>query len=120
MRVYLDDERSAPIGWHLVTSADACIELLKTGKVEGLSLDHDLAPEHYASSGYTGPSHEPTGHAVVLWMAENSVWPGHVILHTMNPVGRQNMLATIRRHAPVSTKVEVRIGWCRKTGETWP
>ncbi len=117
MRVYLDDERKAPVGWLLVKNAEGCIDLLKAGNVEALSLDHDLAPEHYASSGYMGPSHEPTGHSVVLWMAEHDVWPAHVIVHTMNPVGRDNMLATIRRHAPADTKVEVKIGWCRRVAE---
>lgn len=120
MKVYLDDERPAPVGWHLVTTADACIELLKSGKVTSLSLDHDLAPEHYASSGYTGPSSEPTGLAVVDWMAEHGVWPEHIIVHTMNPAGRENMLRTIRRHAPETTRHEVRVGWCRKTDEGYP
>lgn len=114
MRVYLDDIRRAPVGWTRVKTAAQCIERLRSGKVEELSLDHDLAPEHYeAMTGYVpaGPSEVPTGLAVVDWMVEHKVWPSVIILHTMNPAGRANMQRTIERHAPEHVRVEVRIGW---------
>ncbi|WP_404305676.1 cyclic-phosphate processing receiver domain-containing protein [Neorhodopirellula lusitana] len=41
MKVYLDDERTTPEGWHRIYWPDEAIELLKTGKVTDISLDHD-------------------------------------------------------------------------------
>lgn len=109
MKLFLDDMRKAPFGWELVKTADACITVLRTRKVDELSLDHDLAEEHYApSTGYSEPPkqyREKTGYDVVKWMVEQAAagaftWPPVVILHTLNPVGRENMRATIARHAP--------------------
>src|SRR5512132_2943655 len=42
MKVWLDDERSAPAGWVRVRTPEETIELLRSGAVEELSLDHDL------------------------------------------------------------------------------
>lgn len=114
MRVYLDDLRREPVGWTRVKTADACIERLKSGKVVELSLDHDLAEEHYeAVSGYMPPSEykEKTGMAVVDWMVENNVWPQLIILHSMNPAGRANMRRTIKHHAPPHVVCVERVGW---------
>ena len=61
MKVYLDDVRQAPEGWVRTYTVAETIELLKTGEVVELSLDHDLAPEHYA-----GQLDSRTGYAVEL------------------------------------------------------
>jgi hypothetical protein len=121
VRIYLDDVRKAPDGWQRVKTADACIAALKCGGVDELSLDHDLADEHYpeASAGMYGGNGAPqydsyrekTGFAVVEWMIENDVWPSLIILHTMNPVGRDNMRRAIERHAPKGVTCEVRVGF---------
>ena len=120
MRVYLDDLRRPPVGWHLVKTADECGDALVRGRVDELSLDHDLAEEHYpgarAADGTSNVEpryREKTGLAVVEWMVAQGPgfsWPKLVIVHTMNPVGRANMLALLRR-APPEVRVEVRIGF---------
>src|SRR5947209_4916005 len=54
LRVWLDDlldERAAPPGWIHVTTASAAIELLDTGRVIELSLDHDLGDHESAGKG---------------------------------------------------------------------
>jgi len=55
MKVYLDDIRPCPEGWVLARSYEEAVELLKTGLVTEISLDHDLG-EYYpgvvARSGY--------------------------------------------------------------------
>lgn len=118
MKVYLDDIREAPFGWDRVKTADECISRLETGKVVELSLDHDLAEEHYLEHfGYSSPPveyREKTGQAVVDWMAENNVWPEVIILHTMNSAGRANMKRTIERYAPDDLQLEIRVGWKRE------
>jgi hypothetical protein len=124
MRIYLDDQRRAPFGWDLVKTADDCIARLSTGKVVELSLDHDLAEEHYERvvletvdanpDGYQEfreAFREKTGYSVVQWMIEHGVWPELIILHTMNPVGRADMRRAIERYAPEHVKLEVRVGW---------
>ncbi len=105
--LFLDDLRG-PWGpeWHLVKTHDECIEALKEGGVEHLSLDHDLAELHYG--GELG--NERTGYHVVLWMAEFNVWPTKsLIIHTMNPAGRERMLKTAQRYAPETLEISVQM-----------
>lgn len=59
MKVYLDDERETPEGWVRVYWPEEAIELLKSGKVNELSLDHDLGDDEHG-----------TGYDVVLWIEE--------------------------------------------------
>src|SRR5271154_4199089 len=42
MKIYLDDERATPEGWHRTTTVDETLELLKTKTITELSLDNDL------------------------------------------------------------------------------
>lgn len=42
MKIFLDDIRKPPNGWIQVYWPDEMINLLKTGFVEEISLDHDL------------------------------------------------------------------------------
>lgn len=67
MKVYLDDERSTPDGWTRVYWPDQAIELLKTGQVVEISLDHDL-----------GDDSRGTGYEVVLWIEEQVAVHGFV------------------------------------------
>ena len=60
IKVYLDDERSAPDGWVHVKTPAQTIALLETGEVSHLSLDHDLGDDENIGTGYD----------VVLWMEE--------------------------------------------------
>jgi hypothetical protein len=45
MKVFLDDGRPTPAGWMRAYWPDEVIALLKTGRVEELSLDHDLGDD---------------------------------------------------------------------------
>lgn len=92
LRVWLDDVRPAPAGWHRVHSVNDAIRLLQTGAaVSEMSLDHDLGD--YSGDGGDGVK-------LVLWMAEHECWPDRVRVHSMNPVGRANMEALIARYGP--------------------
>jgi hypothetical protein len=59
IKVYLDDERIAPEGWHQVYWPDEAIELLRLNSVSEISLDHDL-----------GDNFRGTGYEVILWVGE--------------------------------------------------
>ena len=95
MLVFLDDERTPPEGWTLVRWPDEAIELLKTGQVEEISLDHDL-----------GDDERGTGYDVVLWIEravfERGFVPPVMHVHSANSAARQRMLAgieAIQRHS---------------------
>lgn len=90
MKVYLDDERATPEGWVRVYWPDEAIELLKTGTVEEISLDHDL-----------GDDERGTGYDVVLWIEEAVVCrgfvpPARISVHSANSSAREKMLAGIK------------------------
>jgi hypothetical protein len=105
MFLWLDDVREpwkhGHIGAVWVKTADEAIEILKTGKVDAASLDHDLAEEHYPwnCAELPGPG-EKTGYDVVLWLEQNpEFWPQRgVSVHSMNPAGGPRMRQVIDAH----------------------
>ncbi|MES3025949.1 MAG: cyclic-phosphate processing receiver domain-containing protein [Pseudomonadota bacterium] len=95
MKVFLDDERATPEGWHRVYWPDEAIALLETGEVTEISLDHDL-----------GDDERGTGYDVVLWIEEAVITRGFVppkaSVHSANSSARLKMemgIQTINRHA---------------------
>lgn len=89
MKVYLDDERPTPDGWHRVYTANEAIDLLKTGGVTEISLDHDLGDDQKFGTGYD----------VAAFIEEGAFFgtmqPVRWTIHSANPVGRQNMQAAL-------------------------
>jgi len=95
MRVYLDDERKTPQGWVRVYWPEEAIELLQTGEVIEISLDHDL-----------GDDERGTGYDVVLWIEEaviiNGFMPPKIYVHSANSSAREKMelgIESIRKKA---------------------
>ena len=89
MKVFLDDERQTPEGWVRVMWPAEAIELLKTGKVVEISLDHDLGDDEVG-----------TGYDVILWM-EEAVATGDftaplIRVHSANSSARIKMEAGIQ------------------------
>ncbi len=84
MKVYLDDERTTPDGWERVYWPEEAIELLKSGNVTDISLDHDLGDDEHG-----------TGYDVVLWIEEavitNNFTPPNISVHSANSSARQKM-----------------------------
>ena len=84
MKVYLDDEREAPTGWRRVYWPDEAIDLLKTGKLTEISLDHDLGDDEHG-----------TGYDVILWIKEAVVTQGlrppKIKVHSSNLSARIKM-----------------------------
>jgi hypothetical protein len=68
VRVWLDDVREAPEGWVHVRTPEEAINLVRTGEVEEISLDHDLGLVDQNSK-------EVTGYDVLTWI-ENEVGSG--------------------------------------------
>ncbi|WP_112477836.1 cyclic-phosphate processing receiver domain-containing protein [Vibrio variabilis] len=84
MKVYLDDERTAPEGWKRVYWPEEAIELLQSGEVEEISLDHDLGDDTLG-----------TGYDVVVWIEEqvivNRFKPPKILVHSANSSARIKM-----------------------------
>lgn len=100
MKIWLDDARQPPDqSWYWVRSVWGAVGVIKAAlqagrTIELMSLDHDLG--EYAQQGGDGIQ-------LLVWMAEHEVFcPVH--LHTMNPVGRENMARLIRRYWPVGCR----------------
>ena len=89
MKVFLDDERKPPKGWKLVRWPEEAIELLKTGEVTEISLDHDLGDDDHG-----------TGNDVILWIEEQVVIKGFeppiISVHSANASARQKMESGIK------------------------
>ncbi len=90
MKLYLDDEREAPPGWHLVKTSDEAIEFLKGGSVTEISLDHDL-----------GDDESGTGYDVILWIektvVEEGFIPQKIHIHTANSSARVKMELGVKK-----------------------
>lgn len=90
INLYLDDLRDPPERWRISRSAFDAMICLMSGKVDILSLDHDLG------------ENKPTGYDLLQRMVEKNIWPNEgFVLHTANPVGRENMKQLIERYSPV-------------------
>jgi hypothetical protein len=88
IRVFLDDERATPEGWFRVYWPNEAIDLLDTGCVLEISLDHDL-----------GNDERGTGNDVLLWIEEavatRSFVPPTISVHSANSSARIKMEAGI-------------------------
>jgi len=84
MKVYLDDERDTPEGWVRAYWPDEVIELLQSGEVTEISLDHDL-----------GDDERGTGYDVILWVEEavvtRSFKAPQITVHSANSSARNKM-----------------------------
>jgi hypothetical protein len=101
MKIYLDDIRNPPASlpgrWTVVRRVWIMKLILWLSSrtfsfVTHVSLDHDLGEQ-------------PTGYDLCKWMAAHKAWPSkNVYVHSMNPVGANNMASVINRYF-ISNKV---------------
>lgn len=86
MKVFVDDFRPTPDGWVRVYTYEGAIEILKTGKVEQISLDNDLGTKK-------------EGYDVAKWIErqvfETTFRPPKIWVHSSNPVAAQNIRSCI-------------------------
>ena len=92
MKIWLDDVRIAPDGYIHCRSVNEAIKAIEENEtkeeIELIDCDHDLGD--YAVDGGDGIK-------LLDWLLEReTLYP--VKLHTMNPVGRENMQRTIDRY----------------------
>jgi len=91
VKVYLDDERTPPSGWKLVSTPKEAIELLKSGKVTDISLDHDLGDDKNIG----------TGNDVLLWIEKQVITKGfdapNINVHSANISAKKKMELGIKK-----------------------
>ena len=90
MKIWMDDLRPAPNGFIWCRSVNEAKQTIIAAvePIELIDCDHDLGD--YASDGGDGIK-------LLDWLAETGQhYP--VRLHTMNPVGRENMQRLIERY----------------------
>lgn len=110
MKIWLDDLRPAPDdSWTWVkTSADA-LGILRghyagnvglapviNDPISVISFDHDLGGDD-------------TSRPVMMWLAEygGNQWPNTVLVHSMNPIGREYLIGVATQFAPDYVKISV-------------
>jgi len=88
MKLFVDDVRDAPdFSWKVVRTYKEAIDVLKSEKVQILSLDHDLGEDL-------------TGYDIINWL-EKKVYheeiepPKKILVHSANPVGAENIKRAI-------------------------
>ena len=92
MKIWLDDLRPAPNGYICCRSVNEAKQTILSAKepIERIDCDHYWGD--YASDGGDGIK-------LLDWLAETGrYYPIH--LHTMTPVGRENMRRLIKRYWP--------------------
>lgn len=94
MKIWLDDIREAPEDYILCHSVNEAKRLIKENEklttIEIIDCDHDLG-DYYPDGG--------DGIKLIDWLAERGTYYP-IRLHTMNPVGRENMQRTVDRYWP--------------------
>jgi hypothetical protein len=130
--LFLDDEREPKnvtwihlpsVSWTIVRNYKEFVETIeKNGVPEIVSFDHDLAHEHYRPSMYNKDRHynnyytdgtfkEKTGYECAKWlvdycMEKNLDFPEYYI-HTMNPVGFENITKYIGNYTRLRNKADI-------------
>lgn len=103
-KLFLDDSRDAPdFTWDTVRSYKEFVAYITLhGVPDVVSFDHDLADEHYTVWQETtyveehAEVHyrqflEKTGYDCAKWLIERGTLPKEYHVHSLNPVGRQNI-----------------------------
>ena len=102
-KLFLDDMRKPPDNtWDVVRSYDQFVAYIEANGVpEVISFDHDLADQHYAPEVLQAINEsgkieyekyaEKTGYDCAKWLVENGYEVKRWMVHSMNPVGAQNI-----------------------------
>lgn len=93
IKIWLDDVREAPEGYNRCRSVNEAMKKIlecekKCAVIDEINCDHDLGD--YAYDGGDGIR-------LLDWLAERKTLY-LIVIHTMNPVGRQNMQRIINRY----------------------
>ena len=90
MKIFLDDRRAAPNGYHEFTGYEKCVFFLdKARDIDVISLDYDLGSLH-------------TGYDVLVYMQKNNINPARINIHSSHSFGIIKMESFAKLHFPAS------------------
>jgi len=118
--LFLDDQRSPknvtwvnlpPVQWVVVRNYTEFVKTItENGLPERISFDHDLAEQHYSLVGRTIEEYrqlestftEKTGYDCAKWLvrycALNKLPIPHYTVHSMNPIGKNNIISLLESY----------------------
>ena len=113
MKLFVDDIRPAPKGWHLARTVTEAIRCLDTMVFEEVSLDHDISHAVMMDNGGIvsrpypcGETFEPVARFMVA--ARKSMGlinVEKVTVHTANPTGAQKLMRILEREYRIVLKM---------------
>lgn len=106
MKLWHDDVRPAPDGWSWARTNEQAMEHLRSGRVEEISLDHDLGLHHLTEEQINADPEllfgrgqaEETGYDLVNWMVSTNHVPAVITIHSWNPDGAKKMALKFNDH----------------------
>lgn len=113
MKLYIDDIRAAPEGWHLARTVTEAIRILAALEVAEVSIDHDIShrvmmEDTAHGSVVSRPYPCSETFEPVAWflreMAKNRCLP-KITLHSANPAGAKTMAAILADCGTVEIEV---------------
>lgn len=89
MKLFVDDERKAPIGWQVARNINGAIRAIEQMGhiITDISLDHD--------NGLHDESFQAVARYIVLFYKDSQTQPT-ITIHSANPVGRDKLLSIFR------------------------
>lgn len=105
IKLWHDDIRPAPEGWVWARTNDAAMDILVTGQVVEISMDHDMGLDNFAVQQIDDNPEllfgmgqaEQTGLDLVNWMVDKGFVPAKITIHSWNPQGAKYMAARFNR-----------------------
>lgn len=111
LRLFVDDIREAPEGWHCARTVTEAIRILDERDVSDVSLDHDISHAVGLDSVMRpypcGETFEPVARFIALMYAEGEKFPGTVTIHTANPAGAERMRQILAHCQGIDVAVEL-------------
>lgn len=103
VKLWHDDVRPAPEGWVWARTNGEAMELLASGEVTHVSLDHDMGNHDcvpgtcdVAPGSGMPQKGEETGMQLVEWMITNGHIPAWIRVHAWNPSGGDRMYRALK------------------------
>ena len=90
-RLFCDDIRPAPDGWHLARTVTEAVRVLSGGDVEEVSLDHDISHDIRLGSVHRPFPCEETFEPVARYIAATQCPDLKITIHTANPAGAMRL-----------------------------
>ncbi len=85
MKLFIDDNREAPEGWHLARTITEAIRVIASQDIKEISIDHDI--ENYEQENFTA-----VAYFIGAWygLDEFDEHP-KITVHSGNPVGAERI-----------------------------